>query len=319
MNTPLILLDTDMDTDCDDAGALAVAVALERRNVARLAGVLCSVPEPACAWYARAVLDHYRHGVPVGILSLPEWESDPAHAAYRKGRARAKANGTLYNETIGGEWRETHPDASFPDAVSLYREILAGLPDGGATVCAIGTLTALARLLDSPPDTISPLAGRELVAAKVNTLVTMAEGWFPEGADVFNWRMDLPSTARVLADWPTAIVVSPWGRQVGVGERFLAAAPEDDPVARAYRIHLGTRATIRPCWDQLAYLLAALGEEAPFVRHPGHGLSFEAGSGRHVWKAGGGRFAHVEPGEPDGALARRVEDLMIEALAARRG
>lgn len=315
MTYPQILLDTDMDSDCDDAGTLAVAEALERRGVAQLAGVLCSVPEPACAWYVRAVADHYgRSDLPIGSLQLPEWTTDPAYAGYRAHRERSKTNHMLYNEIVGGEWRERHPEVVFPDAVALYRQLLAQAEDGSITICAIGTLTALARLLVSPPDAISPLAGRALVAAKVKALVTMAEGWFPEGADVFNWKMDLKASARVLHDWPTTVVVSPWGREVCVGERFLPAAPADHPVARAYRIHLGTRAKTRPSWDQLAYLIAALGEDAPFRQHPGNGLQFDEATGKHHWQTGGGRFVHVEPTKSNQDLTRQVEDLMIEAL-----
>jgi hypothetical protein len=314
MPIPRILLDTDMDSDCDDAGTLAVATSLHRRGVAELAGVLCSIPEPACAWFSQAVLDEYGIPAPVGSLRLPEWETAPVYAGYRAHRERAKNNGTIYNEVIGGEWHQDHPDAVFPDAVKLYRQLLSQAEDGSATICAIGTLTALARLLASEPDEFSPLDGRSLVAAKVDRLVTMAEGWFPEGADVFNWKMDLKASARVLRDWPTTVVVSPWGRQVCVGESFLAEAPAAQPVARAYRIHLGARATTRPSWDQLAYLIAALGEDAPFRQHPDNELVFDEATGQHRWQTGGGRFVHVEPTESDEELARRVEDLMIESL-----
>jgi inosine-uridine nucleoside N-ribohydrolase len=314
MTIPKILLDTDMDSDCDDAGTLAVAATLHREGVAELAGVLCSIPEPACAWYTRAVLERYGLVVPVGSLRLPEWETADRYAGYRTHRERAKANGTVYNEIIGGEWHAANPDAAIPDAVALYRRLLAAAEDGSITICAIGTLTALARVLDSPPDDVSPLDGRSLVAAKVTALATMAEGWFPEGADVFNWKMDLQASARVLRDWPGTVVVSPWGRQVCVGERFLAEAPDDHPVARAYRIHLGTRATNRPCWDQLAYLIAALGEDAPFAQHAGNQMTFDEATGRHRWQTGGGLFIHVEPTETNEELARRVEDLMIASL-----
>jgi hypothetical protein len=314
MTSPLILLDTDMDSDCDDAGTLAVAVSLQRQGIAKLAGVVCSISEPACAWYTKAVLEEYGIDTPVGSLCLPEWQTSSVYEGYRTHRERAKANGTLYNEIVGGEWRERNPGVEFPEGVALYRQLLADAVDGSITICAIGTLTALARLLGSGPDEISPLNGRDLVAAKVRSLVTMAEGWFPEGADVFNWRMDLGATARVLRGWPTPVVVSPWGREVCVGERFMAEAPTDHPVARAYRIHLGTRATTRSSWDQLAYLIAALGEDAPFRQFPGNELTFDEVTGQHQWQTGGGRFVHLEPKESNDELARQVEDLMVESL-----
>ena len=38
MNTPLIIFDTDMDTDCDDAGALAILYEYVKRQKAELLG-----------------------------------------------------------------------------------------------------------------------------------------------------------------------------------------------------------------------------------------------------------------------------------------
>jgi|GEM_PF-3044671 len=42
------ILDTDLDTDCDDVGAIAMAHARHRHGTLRLQAVICSAPVPAC-------------------------------------------------------------------------------------------------------------------------------------------------------------------------------------------------------------------------------------------------------------------------------
>ena len=50
-----LILDTDIDTDCDDAGALAVLHALADRGEVEIAGVVCDVGNPWAAACAAAV------------------------------------------------------------------------------------------------------------------------------------------------------------------------------------------------------------------------------------------------------------------------
>ena len=47
----------------------------------------------------------------------------------------------------------------FPDVVKLARRVLAESEDGGIVYISVGSLPNAARLLESPPDEISPLTG----------------------------------------------------------------------------------------------------------------------------------------------------------------
>lgn len=99
----------------------------------------------------------------------------------------------------GLKWTEELP-SRFPhkvesasqaeDAVSVYRRVLNAQPDTSVVVVTVGFFTNLKDLLESGPDADSPLSGKELVAAKVKRLVSMA-GYFPEGKE-FNVMMDAP-------------------------------------------------------------------------------------------------------------------------------
>ena len=318
-----LILDTDIDTDCDDAGALAVLHALmKKRGAIEVLGVICSVPAPWCATCVQAINSWYgRDDIRVGAIQAPDWDTSPAYAAYRQHRAEATGQGVrmLYNEIVGRDRVNRSPQVQPPGAVELYRETLARQPDASVTICAIGTLTALAQLLRSKPDGITPMSGRDLVARKVKKLVTMAVAAFPEGKDTFNWAMDLASAKTVLQSWPTRVVVSEHGETVLTGARFMAKAPADHPVNIAYRTLLGSTTANRPSWDQLAVLYAVSGPDDLFEEQGGYAISLDAQTGAHQWRPDPTwpDRCRLRPVVSDPVLAERVEDLMIESLGAR--
>lgn len=319
MDAARLILDTDLDTDCDDVGALALLEALARRGEAQWLGVVCSVPVPWTAACAGAVLQAFGRHVPVGLIEVPGWTECPRFADYRRHRQVAEAmfGGALYNEMLARPWLGRHAGWKPEEAVALYRRLLAAQPDGSVTICAIGTLTALAQLLDSGADEHSPLPGEQLVKEKVGRLVTMAEAAYPEGADCFNWAMDKPASARVVGGWPGPLAVSRCGREVLTGGRFSAAAPPGHPAAEAYVIHRGGRGVPRSSWDQLAVLYAVRGAGALWREEWGPGLCFDEQTGRHDFAAAAGQAgrAHLQPLVEPAELAAAVEELMLEALA----
>ena len=65
---------------------------------------------------------------------------------------------------IKGSWE-------VPDAVDVYRQVLAAAEDHSVVISAIGFATNIADLLRSGPDGHDDRNGMELVAAKVKTVV----------------------------------------------------------------------------------------------------------------------------------------------------
>ncbi len=315
-----LIFDTDIDTDCDDTGALAILHNFAGLGEVEILGVMCSIPKRACALCASAINEAYGLGnVPVGLVRVDEWESAPRYSAYQ-GMLQyvADQEKLFYNEAIGGDWERGNPGIEYPDSTTLYRQILADADHGSVTICAVGTLTALQQLLDSPRDDISPLSGRDLIAAKVDRLVTMALGVYPSGADGFNWKMDTIGAATVLNKWPTPVTVSELGGEVLVGPKFIAAAPEGHPVRRAFEIWLSNwgQPAGRPSWDQIALIRAVRGCGEIFVEHGGLGLRFDAETGEHEWlhEHASPERSWIEATVTDGKLVEVVESLMIESL-----
>jgi len=319
-----LLLDTDIDTDCDDAGALAVLHALMDVGECDLCGVVCSVPVPTCPTAVAAINAGYqRPDIPVGLVPVSGFETGPRWAMYRGHRtrfARGEFGILPYHDALAATLWHAPPQPE--EAVSLYRRLLAAAPDGSVTVCAVGTLTALAQLLDSGPDRHSPLSGLDLARAKVAELVTMAVVAFPEGDEEFNWLMDYGAAARVANEWPGLLTVSSAGHTVLTGSRFMEAAPDGHPVREAYRACLGGLDRVRPSWDLIAALYAVRGTSGPFALSSEYGLSADPGTRRHRWldprPEGAPPRRFVTPTLPDTALAAELEDWMIASLGGAR-
>jgi hypothetical protein len=317
--TKRIILDTDIDTDCDDAGALAILHALMDSGECDLLGVVCSIPVSTCTDVVATLNAAYGRGqIPLATMQAPDFPHGRRWSTYREHRSRftlGEFGIRPYHDALLATGR--HANTHAEPAVPFYRRLLAQSPDNSVTICAIGTLTALAPLLASGADDHSPLNGVELVRSKVAELVSMALVEFPQGQDEFNWRMDIASAALLVQMWPGVMTISAHGGDVLTGARFMAAAPLDHPLRAAYLSCLGDEARNRPSWDLLAALYAVRGNAGPFDVSGDYGLLLDPLSGQHRWhdaRPGTPPRRYVTPTVPDQELATLLEDLMIRSL-----
>src|SRR5512132_2023593 len=69
-----IILDTDMHTDCDDVGALAVLHALADEGKVRIVAVMHTAPAPFGPRCVDAINTYYGRGnIPVGGMRWPDY------------------------------------------------------------------------------------------------------------------------------------------------------------------------------------------------------------------------------------------------------
>ncbi len=233
--TPLhVVFDTDMGNDVDDALALAMLHALASRGELKLVAVTVSKDNPWAAEYVQLVDEYYgRGGIPIGIVHDGKTPED----------------GLYVRQVCEMHGRKPRKGTTV-DAVRLLRKTLAAEPDGGVTLIQVGFSTNLARLMDSPADSVSPLSGMELARKKVRLLTVMA-GNFAKSEPEYNVKTDVPAARKVFADWPTAIYFS--GFEVGQEILYPATSIEHDfpagnPVAEAYRVY-AKMPYDRPTWD----------------------------------------------------------------------
>jgi inosine-uridine nucleoside N-ribohydrolase len=203
-------------------------------------------------------------------------------------------------------------NAEVPDAVSLYRKILAGQPDHSVVIITVGFLTNLSGLLQSGPDEYSRLNGVDLVGKKVKQLVSMA-GRFPAGRE-FNIFKDSRAARYVFANWPGTVLFSGFeiGKNIKCGLPLVANQQiRNSPVKDVFRISLPLAAEDsagRMSWDETAVLVAIGGYQAYYTVRPGRIQVAEDGS--NTWlDSGKGQFYLVEDRPP--VAVRDVIDRLI--------
>jgi len=260
-----VIFDTDMGNDIDDALALGVLHALASRAECRIEAVTITKDNRFAAPYVDLVNTFYgRPEIPIGVVhDGPTPEDNP----YTRDTVLA---------IDGGQPRWPHrfsPDTPAPDALKLLRRTLAAAPDQSLVPVVVGFSTNFARLLDSPADEHSPLAGVELCRQKCRRLVMMAGMFSLVGRHKeYNVYVDLPAAKRVFAAWPTEIVVS--GYEVGQAIKFPASSIERDfnyvphhPLKEAYELYQRMPYD-RETWDLTAALYAVRPEHGYFQLSP---------------------------------------------------
>jgi inosine-uridine nucleoside N-ribohydrolase len=269
-----IILDTDFSPDVDDVGALAILHAFADQGEADILGVVISSGD-SCAPRAVATVNHYygRPNIPIGITWNPTVTTDSPYT-----RALALNFPNDLQEEI---------TSVAPNAVKVYRKLLAAQPDRSVTIVSIGFLNNMRDLLDSAPDDISELSGLELAKTKVARVVMMG-GHYPDsvshpaGAE-YNFVMDAESAYAVIREWPTPIIFS--GFELGVdimtGAALQEQTPPDNPVRVAYKLYTGGDG--RNSWDLVTVHYA--------VRGSAGGYQLCAGGGNEVTRDGKNRWS----------------------------
>jgi inosine-uridine nucleoside N-ribohydrolase len=216
--------------------------------------------------YVNLVNTFYGRGsVPIGVVKGGKTPEDSKYIR-------------VPSEAAGDDGRQRYPHhlrsgKEAPEAVGLIRKTLADQPDGSAVIVVVGFSTNLARLLESPADASSPLAGTDLAARKCRLLVMMA-GMFsdPGRQKEYNVYVDLDAAKKVFAQWPTQIVAS--GFEIGRAIKYPASSIEHDfgyvkhhPLREAYELYQKMPYD-RETWDLTAVLYAVRPDRGYFGLSP---------------------------------------------------
>lgn len=297
-----VILDTDVSSDVDDVGAVAVLHSLANEGKAHILAMGVSSGDP---WSANClqVLNTYlgRPGIPVGTVGN-----------------KGVKDQSKYTSVIKNDYQQLgfNSGSVVQDAVQLYREVLSSQPDGSVVLVTIGYLTNLKNLLKSRPDEISPLTGTQLVKNKVKRLVTMG-GEYPEGRE-WNFYKDPAATLFVVKHWPTEIVFCGFesGVHVVTGS-VLQQTPASNPLRKSYELYNGV--TDRASWDQLTVLFAVTGRKG--WKNPSgyfqtvEGYNEISADGGNRWKEKGPReHAYTRSERSNAELKKIIETHMLQAV-----
>lgn len=249
-----IIFDTDMGPDYDDVGAITLLHAFADSGKVKILATIASTKYDGVASVLNVLNTYFdRPDIPIAVP---------------KGKALELRDSQHWSDTLIAKFPHSiKSNDEVPDAVELYRKLLAVQPDKSVTIVTVGFLTNLANLLQSKADKYSPLTGKELVAKKVKHLVSMA-GKFPEGQE-FNIDEDATSSKYTYENWPTPVLFSGFE----IGEKIKTGLPlihntniKNSPVKKVFEICIPKAAEDaqgRMSWDETAVLVAVKGYE-PF-------------------------------------------------------
>lgn len=235
-----VIIDTDLDSDVDDVGALAMLYNLHNAGKIELLGVIVTSNDPYAPVCAAALNTWY--GVPelpVGFLkNQPELKH---HSRYTKQISEEFPSAL-------NSWKDTE------DAVKLYRSILAKQADESVVVVTVGHLSSLQGLLRSEADDVSLLNGLELAHKKASKWICMG-GHYPQGKEANFYRPDPASTVYCVSNWTKEIIFCGWeagNKIITGGEKLKEKLVQGHPVYRGYELYNGFAG--RQSWDQIAVL-----------------------------------------------------------------
>ncbi len=296
-----VIFDTDISEDYDDVGAMGMLHALADLGEIKILATVASNKAPLVVPCIDVINTYFgRPDLPIGA---------PKSAGVNRAPKELK-----WPDSLAANFPHTYKSTDqAPDAVKIYREILANEPDTSVVIVTVGFLTNISDLLKSGPDDISPLSGKELAAKKVKHWVAMA-GRFPEGLE-YNVRMDSLASEYAINHWPRPIIFS--GFEIGVrvltGLILIEEGPKESPVTMAYALSIPQRyydTNGRMSWDQTALLVAARGFEPYYDTE--HGLFITNPDGSNKWKAdpNGPHIRLIEKMPPD-SVAYIIETLMM--------
>ncbi|MEX0882130.1 MAG: nucleoside hydrolase [Cyclobacteriaceae bacterium] len=310
---PKIIIDTDLRSDVDDAGTLALANALADMGECELIGVVASQTGPFIVGAINAINTWYgRSEVPIGLSPKEDLRFDDHYAP---------EIGNPDNYPI------SQKNSTATESTTLYRRLLKNAPDNSVKIVVIGGQTPLRLLLDSKAnhegDGSINQTGRELVKAKVSGLYLMAGNFTDPDHAEHNIMLDREASQHIAENWPTTIIYSGFeiGRQVITGGNL--SNPDQNPVSRAYQLFpAGGVGNISgsSSYDQTILYFAVRGAEAGDIplwtlSEPGT-VSFP--EGKTVFKGHPkGKHRYLKAKAPYETVAKVIDSLMVQAPKLR--
>lgn len=246
----LLILDTDVGGDVDDAADIAMANAMHDTGEIELIGVCASVTN----WWSPVIIEQINNywghqNIPVGRL-----QKDTG------GLLQADNYGTALATNFFSVGKHA---TNYMSHTNFYRSLLASAPDWSVKIVTTGPLYNIYDLYHSPADGISPLTGAQLIAKKVKEFVIVA-GRFPfSPTPEFNINL-CPCCAAVFQSITNPVT---WcgvevGELVRTGNSYATRLATNNPARSAFLIGLpavSISETNRAAWAQVGLLYAVRG------------------------------------------------------------
>ena len=310
-----VILDTDMGSDCDDAGAMALLHKYADLGKAEIVGCIYSSGKvPYGAGVIEAINIYYgRTEIPVGAY----WGNDLGDPVDKMGTEKLSKNtATFKNKIIHNKDAE--------EQTRLNRRLIAQQEDNSVDYITIGHTRGLYDLLVSEPDDISPLTGSELIKKKIRRWVALGALKANNEEDHFtkDWNFFFNGTAEytkyLVEYFPRPIYFISSGTDILTG-KSLKSTPENNIVRVAYEDWLWNYEKKgledqRPSWDIVTVYFAVEGL-GPYLEEEDSGwLSFDVDKGCR-WEKGESNLQHHYIFQKEG-INNQFADYLNEMISA---
>jgi hypothetical protein len=293
-----IIFDTDIGSDCDDAGALAILHKLADKGEVNILGVIFSSNKNK---YGVGVCDAINTYYGRGDLPLGQYTGsmvgDPLD---HYSKEIAVARDTYHHDIVD----------STTELVTAYKRILEKQPDTSVTIVTVGHPHGLFFLMKDH-------AGLALINQKVKEWIAMA---YAGDSPVRDWNFGRNGAEhyadKLLKEWPTPIYISGAGTDIITGNRKLPLTPSNNPVRKAYALWNNALIHGRSSWDQIAVLFAV----RPFYFATDSQGALEKNTRSETYwnrEAPDGKHHRVIPKKSNSELEAIIEDLMSELPAKK--
>jgi inosine-uridine nucleoside N-ribohydrolase len=295
-----VIFDTDMGPDYDDVGAITLLHAFADSGKVKILATIASTKYEGVAAVLNVLNTYFKKpSIPIGVP---------------KGNAITQKDWQHWTDTLIAKYpHEIKNNSDVPDAVTLYRKILAEQTDNSVTIITVGFLTNISNLLQSKPDQYSTLNGETLVKKKVKQLVCMA-GKFPEGYE-FNIKEDAKASKYVFEHWQKPVLFSGFeiGQKIKTGLPLINNdAIKNSPVKDVFRISIPQAkedSAGRMSWDETAVLIAVAGYR-PFYKTITGSIKINE-DGSDTWNPGGTNQYYLVPDRPVAEVQKLINNLMM--------
>ena len=252
-----VILDTDMGSDCDDVGALAMLNEYSKQGKVNILGVIYSSGAVPFGVGVIDAINRYYHNdhIPVGA-NYNSAVGDPVDKM--QAEKLSKDTAAFRNRYI------KNTDVS--EQTTLLRSILSRETVDHVVYITVGHTKGLYDLLVSEPDSISELSGFELANRKIDKWVALGALNANNSGDHYakDWNFFFNGTAaysKYLVDhFPRPSYFIDAGSDVMTG-KSLNNTPAGNIVRTAYRdwlwnVEQKTLGDQRPSWDLMAVYYA---------------------------------------------------------------
>ena len=304
---PKIIFDTDIGGDADDLGALAMLHNYVKSGDCELLAIMNWGTDEFAVPAIDAINRFYLHPeIPIGTRKDGTTTSD-----------------LQYNKIIADNFPHKLKYNDVPEATDLYRKILASADDSSITIIAVGPLLNIQRLIQSQPDSFSPLTGAELISKKVKEFSIMG-GKFPKGENEWNFNGNMPGVTKfVIENLDVPIVFSGFelGVQIKTGAIFNEI-DKDTPLYQGFlyfsehapwiKANFEGKILDNSTFDQTSVLYVIEGGVGDFWKKVTGGICIVEENGDNHWKKGKKtNHSYLKLKKSPEEMARIIELIML--------